>query len=506
MRPRAHCRVFGPATVAVAVVACGTSANHNFGESGNPSGSVDGGASGSPASGVGNNAFAGDAAPPVLSGPPSTPSDASLGDSFVSCAKDTQRGKELPLDLYVMLDTSGSMNDLVGPQRSKWNAVSAAIAAFVNDPGSAGIGVGVQYFPKTAAGFPASCTTHAQCGAGGACLLSICADGSSQITPCISDLDCLPFVRCAPMGVCQYDHNVICPPGAPCGNDMNGFALGVCQALTTSACLGSDDCVAADYATPAVAIAPLPGVAPAVVASLGSHGPNGATPTPAALQGAIDNAKAYAMSHAGHTVVVVLATDGAPNEIPNPADGTCMAASQVVIDAEVARIAGAGLNGTPSIKTFGIGVFTPSDAPAGTVALNQIAAAGGTTAPFIIDTAGAMNSVEQKFLAALNMIRGTALPCQYQIPVPAMGTPDYGKLNVHYTGGSGADLIVPYVEKSGDCDAKLGGWYYDVDPAEGGTPMTINVCPTTCSTLKSDPAGKVDIVLGCQTQPLRPPR
>ncbi|HEV3193004.1 MAG TPA: hypothetical protein VGY54_21000 [Polyangiaceae bacterium] len=501
MRAHAHARAFGAATVAVAIVACGTSANHNFGESGNPSGA----ASGSTASGAGDNVFAGDAAPPVLSLPQGTPSDASLGDSFVGCAMDTQRGKELPLDLYIMLDTSGSMNDLVGPQRSKWNAVSAAITAFVNDPGSAGIGVGVQYFPKTAAGFPASCTKHAQCGAGGACLLSICADGSGQITPCISDLDCLPFA-CLPMGECQYDHNVICPPGVACGNDMNGFALGVCQTVTTSVCLGSDDCVAADYATPAVAIAPLPGVAPAIIAFLGSHEPNGATPTPAALQGAIDGAKAYAMSHAGHTVVVVLATDGAPNEIPNPANGICAGAPQATIDTEVGRIAAAGLKGPPSIKTFGIGVFTPSDAPTGTVALNQIAAAGGTTAPFIIDVSGTASNLEQKFVAALNMIRGTALPCQYQIPVPAMGIPNYLKLNVHYTAGSGADLIVPYVENSGGCDAKLGGWYYDVDPAEGGTPTTINVCPTTCSTLKSDSAGKVDIVLGCQTQPLRPPR
>jgi len=149
MRADVHCRVFGAATVAVAIAACGTSANHTFGIGGNSSG-AGGVASGSTASGAGNNVFAGDGAPPVLSGPPGTPSDASLGDSFVGCATDTQRGKQLPLDLYVMLDTSGSMNDLVGPQRSKWDAVSAAITAFVNDPGSAGIGVGVQCFPKTA--------------------------------------------------------------------------------------------------------------------------------------------------------------------------------------------------------------------------------------------------------------------------------------------------------------------------------------------------------------------
>src|SRR5260370_14234350 len=340
------------------------------------------------------------------------------------------------------------MNDVVRAQRSKWDAVSAEITAFVSDPGSAGIGVGVQYFPKTAAGFPASCPTHAQCGAGGVCFLSACAI-RGQILPCISALDCGP-VAWVPIGVCQYDHNALCSAGMACRNDFNGFPHGACQALTTSTCLGSDDCVAADFATPAVALAPLPGVAPAVIAFLGSHGPNGATPTPAALQGAVDNARTYAMSHAGHTVVVVLATDGAPNEVLDPANGVCgAAASQQAIDAEVARIANAGLVGTPSIKTFAIGVFTPSDAPTGTVALNQIATEGGTTAPFIIDVSGTASNLEQKFGAALNMIRRTALPCQYQIPTPAMGRPDFFKLNVHYTGGSGTDLIVPYVGKSG---------------------------------------------------------
>jgi hypothetical protein len=498
MRAYDHCGMFGATAACLAIVACGTSASGTFGGGGNPSGSGSGAASGSSAaSGGGGTLFVGDAGGSIALG------DASLGGSFVGCATDTQKAKQLPLDLYVMLDTSGSMNDLVGPQRSKWNAVSGAIAAFASDPGSAGIGVGLQYFPKTATGFPATCQSHAQCGANGVCFLSACADGSGQILPCISDLDCGIFA-CVPIGVCQYDHNAICSPGIACRPDMNGFPLGNCQALTTSTCLGSDDCVAADYATPAVGIAPLPGVSAAIVAFLGSHTPNGATPTPAALQGAIDAAKAYAVAHGGHTVVVVLATDGAPNESFDPANGSCTGPTQPVIDAEVARIAAAGLAGTPSIKTFGIGVFTPSDVISGTAALNQIATAGGTTVPFIIDTSGAMNNVEQKFLAALNMIRGSALPCQYQVPTPAMGTPDYGKLNVHYTGGGGADLTVPYVESSGGCDPKVGGWYYNVDPAEGGIPTTIDVCPATCSTLKSDPTGKVDIVLGCQTQALRP--
>src|SRR5260370_18778112 len=104
------------------------------------------------------------------------------------------------------------MNDVVRAQRSKWDAVSAEITAFVSDPGSAGIGVGVQYFPKTAAGFPASCTTHAQCGAGGVCFLSACAI-RGQILPCISDLHCGPFAS-VPIGRRPLHHNTLPPPRA----------------------------------------------------------------------------------------------------------------------------------------------------------------------------------------------------------------------------------------------------------------------------------------------------
>src|SRR5260370_24931236 len=51
-------------------------------------------------------------------------------DAFAGCATDTEQAKQLPLDLYLMIDSSGSMNDLIGPQRSKWNAVADAMTAF----------------------------------------------------------------------------------------------------------------------------------------------------------------------------------------------------------------------------------------------------------------------------------------------------------------------------------------------------------------------------------------
>lgn len=412
-------------------------------------------------------------------------SDASLSpDAFAGCASSTQEAKELPLDLYLMLDSSGSMDDLVAPQKSKWNSVAAAMTAFFNDPASAGIGVGLQYFPLTQAGVPTSCTASSQCGMAGPCFFNACAVNTA-VYPCDTSANCPGNAACMPIGYCDYDHDTICSPiGADCLKDSNNFPLGMCKAFTTSTCIQGDSCTVQDYKTPAVPIALLPGAASALTASLAAHSPNGNTPTAAALEGAIEQAKSYALANPGHTVVAVLATDGIPDEcIPNDIP-------------TIAQIAAAGLAGTPSIKTFTIGVFTPSDATSGAAAVNQIASAGGTKQAFVINTMG--QDVEAQFQAALTSIRGAALPCQYEVPLPEAGNADYGKINVQYTSGAGMAMGFPYVESAARCGTG-GGWYYDVDPAEGGTPRAVIVCPSTCTTLESDSKGRVDVVIGCQT-------
>jgi hypothetical protein len=432
--------------------------------------------------------------------------DVAEPDGFVGCAATTVQAKLLPLDLYFMLDTSLSMDDLVAPTTSKWQAVTAAINTFVNDPASAGLGVGVQHFPLTAQGVPASCTSSAQCGAAGPCFLKVCALPVAEVVPCDTDTDCTAssgrrsvVYSCVAAGQCANAHDVICAPGAACGNDANGFDLGNCEAITSSFCLGNDDCAAPDYQVPGVAIAPLPGNAAPITSWLSAHQPLGNTPTQAAMQGAISGAEAFASSHLGHTVVVVLATDGQPDEIAD-AMGQCASPASAQAAAQgVAQVVAAGLAATPSIKTFGIGVFTPSDLAPGTAALDTIAAAGGTGQPFIIGTSGNA-TVEQEFTAALTAIRGASLPCSYSVPTPAAGNPDFSKINVQVTSGSGAASTIPYVESPGNCDPTVGGWYYNVDPAEGGVPTTIGMCPVSCSTLKADTTGRVDIVLGCKTE------
>jgi hypothetical protein len=468
--PARSLSITAAAVAATWIVACGGSSGTHA--------SGDGGAFYDDASAGSSGGVGGDSGNPLKLG------DSAGPDGFAGCASTTQRATLAPLDLYFMLDTSGSMNDLVAAGQSKWSAVVSAMTAFVNDPASSGIGVGLQYFPLPAAGVPASCTSSAQCGAAGPCVLAICSNLTGTL-PCTSDADCPRRSVCVTVGHCQYDHNYLCanPGSSQCGPDQNGFPLGSCDVMTSSTCAAGDSCTAQDYQTPAVAIAPLPGVASTVTASLAMHQPEGNTPTSAALQGAINEASAFARAHPGHTVAAVLATDGIPDEC-------------VPTVAGVAQIAAGGLGLTPAIKTFAIGVFAPGDVASGTSALDQIATSGGTTSAFIVNSS--TQNVEQQFSSALASIRGAALPCSYQLPAPDGGAPDFFKLNVRYTAGSGAATTIPYVEVKGNCDPQKGGWYYDADPAEGGVPTQIVVCPQTCSTLESDAKGRVDIVLGCQ--------
>jgi hypothetical protein len=64
--------------------------------------------------------------------------------SFANCASDTRATEPKQVDLFVMLDQSGSMT-LEG---NRWGPVTAALKAFVDDPSSAGIGMALNYFPR----------------------------------------------------------------------------------------------------------------------------------------------------------------------------------------------------------------------------------------------------------------------------------------------------------------------------------------------------------------------
>ena len=193
-----------------------------------------------------------------------------------ACAAETAQANLVPVDLFVMLDKSGSMTETVQGGGTRWDAVTGALKAFFGDPANAGIGAGIQYFPlPSGVNCSPTCATNADCGAFGPCFVFVCLN---------------------------------CAGGA------------------------SDSCNAADYAVADVGIAPLGGAqTTALVNSINSESPTGNTPTGPALQGALSYAQNWALAHPSHNVSVVLVTDGDPTECdPSDIPGIANIAAQVV--------------------------------------------------------------------------------------------------------------------------------------------------------------------------------
>ncbi|HEX4354354.1 MAG TPA: hypothetical protein VHZ95_15600, partial [Polyangiales bacterium] len=220
------------------------------------------------------------------------------GDPISSaCVGQTQGAQEVQVDMYIMLDRSGSMLDTTGAGPTKWDAIRQALTSFVQDPQSSGLGVGLQYFPLGVAGVPETCSVDKDCGSGGVCSAKACLPPligrSSTFTQCLTAADCpLNSQGCAQFGLCSGDMTLACFSIGAGGCD----AQGDCEPYAGE-CTNYGSCTISDYAAPAVAIAALPGNSDALVTSLTAEKPTGLTPTPAALSGALNLASSQATQH-----------------------------------------------------------------------------------------------------------------------------------------------------------------------------------------------------------------
>jgi uncharacterized protein YegL len=178
-----------------------------------------------------------------------------VGGDGGACKSETFTGERLPLDIYFVVDISGSMN-----QNNKWTSVSTSLITFLQDPANNDIGAGIEYFPLTIPGINPFCTVDSDCASYGPCVGGVDIGGGSHL-------------------------------------------FGNCQ--------GADVCQVSSYATPAVPLT-LPPNHPPVVTSIQAQSPGGGTPTAPALQGAVNYVMGWQQANPGRKVVIVLATDGDP--------------------------------------------------------------------------------------------------------------------------------------------------------------------------------------------------
>ena len=114
---------------------------NNPGQTGTPGagGTTNTGGNGGISSGTGGGS---------LIGVPDASHDAGL-DPDAACTGEVREGERLPLDMYFLLDQSGSMSEQV-QGGSKWQVVSDSLIGFLNDAANADIGAGIGYFPLQA--------------------------------------------------------------------------------------------------------------------------------------------------------------------------------------------------------------------------------------------------------------------------------------------------------------------------------------------------------------------
>jgi hypothetical protein len=424
--------------------------------------------------------------------------DASASSSDVAgpaCVEEAYKAEAVPVDLMLLVDASGSMSSRAGAgTATKWALAQNALANFVGDARSAGLGVGLQFFPESAQTKP--CMSDADCGTGpnavcvgtGVCVhptgttLGTCYEGAITFGQCPTTSTCVPTGLCSDTGLrCQ---NV----GQPCPG-MGGMCIPVPRRCAAGL-LGvgaTGECDLANYEKAAVPIASLPVNEPALTRALRTKTPSGGTPMRSAVEGALKQLRTHLEMNPGRKAALVLASDGLPS---------CSPAVMHGIPA-IANLVGMAMTATPSVSTYVVGVFSAAEIAGAQPQLDSVAMAGGTGQAFVLM---ASDDLAKGLQDALNTIRGSALSCEFKVPPGKGDGLDFGRVNVRFTPTSGAREDLPYVRNMAACDPARGGWYYDVDPASGGTPTRIHVCAASCEKFKQDGAAKVDLLFGCLTR------
>jgi hypothetical protein len=395
-----------------------------------------------------------------------------------TCAGDLYEANLVPLDLLLLLDISGSMEEAAGMQ-SKWAAMHDALDAFIKDPKSNGLGVGLETFPPTSK----TCAKDTECGTGGHCEEKGVCSPADAVARTEQACDAAKMKTCDNMESCTK-YGICAKSGLRCvGTCPGGDACGPRPKFCVVA---SSACPPEQYATPIVAVADLPGAQPKLAAAMAGIVPQGTTPTTPAVTGALQYLRTRAMANPTRKEVLVMATDGLPTECTN---NSIPAAAAVLGAANMAM---------PGISTYVIGIFAEAQRDRSKDALGQLATAGGTGEPFILTTG---DDLTGQFLAKLNQIRGAELGCEFAIPKP-MGnaTLDFDQLNVRVSSGGadgGTDENVGYVANAMACDMARGGWYYDADP-KTAQPTRVLLCEASCKKVQMKGV-KVALQVGCKT-------
>src|SRR5262249_7092016 len=112
-----------------------------------------------------------------------------------------------------------------------------------------------------------------------------------------------------------------------------------------------------------------------------------------------------------------------------------------------------------------------------------------TGSAFIVDPS---TDVASQFLAALSAIQGKSIGCEFLMPTSSdAGVVDPTKILLEYTATSGAAEGVPRTTDATTCTGDA--YYFD----NNTSPTKVQLCPSLCTKVQSDPGAIVNMLLGC---------
>ena len=342
-----------------------------------------------------------------------TPPDAAV----TQCAAEAHKAEIVPLDLMLLVDSLGIDDQLGRHAHASGRRRTEVLRNFVADPKSAGLGMGLQFFPTDK-----PCTTDKDClptsddhgtllqGQAGLRRPDGSGTDAAHVRPtpviiigpigtrCAAGQTCQPVGYCSSSGAACIERRPGLPDG---GRHLRGVDQDLQQRRRSPPS-------ATTRATKRrrCAIDALPMAQPALTRALNRKEPTGGTPMGPAIRGVLKHLQARQQANPGRKVALILASDGLPggctrNDIPS-----------IAMDLNAAFMA------TPSIPTYVIGVFSPTELARAQPQLDQLAMGGGTNTAFVLT---ANDDLNMRLLEALNQIRGAALACEYQIPAPDEG-------------------------------------------------------------------------------------
>jgi hypothetical protein len=415
---------------------------------------------------------------------------AKTGLQAYDCVSFDALAERAELDVLIMLDTSGSMGFETAEGISKSRSMRDALADFLGDPESAGIGIGLSFFPILRPEVPDYCFTDAECGEPNACRLVGRACLPSNAAYCETDADCSGTGNaldvCVEYGACADDIQTLCVTDY----DASLFCKPSVACLRLGGCLNQASCNAEQYASLVVDVAELPAARKSVLLALDTQVLLGGTPSLPALTGALDAARALQGQRGQRKAIVILATDGLPTVCDPAIDPDSTDASQG-IDSLI-QVAQSGASS--GIATFVIGVFSPEEEQEARLNLGRIAQAGSTGDAFIVTTDQAVTT---RLVETLNGIRRSARACEYSIPWPAGFSPDPSSLAVRLPTATGGEAqLVPRVDGAEQCQPGKHGFHFERAPEPGVLPARVVLCPTTCAAAAG--ADAIELVGNCR--------